>query len=456
MTDQSLEELKKLSYPALHHAELVNLARTETPNKAYEMASLRWPRRQAKATRSLAIIRRDTGIEALESLITEHARLKGSEHARKGKESDMKLDTMYPEGVLNVVFTHDFHRRLTEPAAKTLEISYFADSNKSDRLVEDEIKRLGLDAKKTKILVRRVLGAMLSQWANPKVNQPSYGEMWASALVAIATYLPEDKELYKKFLIICMIYFGGNAKHPGQITRELLPYVPGKEHGLQDVIDYMLAKGCTPQEVQQTWDKMLQERTRRGFNVYHIVPWWRDLKLNENHRIVAHETAQYYFLHELRQILVEGDMDWNGQSNRIGKADSHHVESVCFMLWETTNEWRKSEGVRDTVEDYFVTCIARGKVGTAFHFLFRLGTAFSLYYFDAHTTDHESSPNAAMAKLMRAAIGKAEELRRFGVAAALAEHVGEIIEADRLREMARELKQPIVLDFMFYLDIRPE
>ena len=73
MPEQSLDELKRLSLPALRHAELVNLARTESPNKAYELASVRWPRRQAKATRFLAMVRRNHGPEALEAFIMEHA-----------------------------------------------------------------------------------------------------------------------------------------------------------------------------------------------------------------------------------------------------------------------------------------------------------------------------------------------------------------------------------------------
>lgn len=84
MPEYSLEELQQLAQPALQHAELVQLASTQSPNKAYELASTQWPRRQAKAVRFLAILRRDHGMEAMQAFISsmEHARPKGTGHAQ--------------------------------------------------------------------------------------------------------------------------------------------------------------------------------------------------------------------------------------------------------------------------------------------------------------------------------------------------------------------------------------
>jgi len=79
MPEHSLDELKKLAYPALRHAELVILANENSPSKAQELASGRWPRRQARACRFLAIVRRDFP-EAYQAFITpfEQARPNGS------------------------------------------------------------------------------------------------------------------------------------------------------------------------------------------------------------------------------------------------------------------------------------------------------------------------------------------------------------------------------------------
>ena len=110
MPEHTSEELQKLAKPALRHAELIYLARTETPNKAYELALIRWPRRQAKAARFLAILRRDHGQRAFEALITqtEHAQPNGMEHAQGGNAM-VTLDSLYPDGVRNVVFAPHAH-----------------------------------------------------------------------------------------------------------------------------------------------------------------------------------------------------------------------------------------------------------------------------------------------------------------------------------------------------------
>jgi hypothetical protein len=90
MSEYSLEELKKLARPALQHAELVELVSKQSPKQSpkrvYELAISRWPRRQAKAARFLAILRRDFGQGAIQALISsiEYARPKGTEHAQEG------------------------------------------------------------------------------------------------------------------------------------------------------------------------------------------------------------------------------------------------------------------------------------------------------------------------------------------------------------------------------------
>jgi hypothetical protein len=197
-------------------------------------------------------------------------------------------------------------------------------------------------------------------------------------------------------------------------------------------------------------------RTRNKFKTTYVTNWWRGITVN-GRPLQAEETAQHYLLYELKDVLVEGCFDWNSpHGNHIGRAPEEFMtKEIYFLLQQCGNEWLKSEKVCDLVEEYFVHCIARGKVGTAFYFLVRFGGLhLHLYYFDAHRTDHEKGPNVAMEKLMRAAVGKAEELRNFGVATALAEHLGQAEEADRLREMARELKQRATLDFMFYLEVK--
>ena len=220
MSEQNLEELKKLAMPALQHAELVNLARAESPNKAYELASVRWPRRQAKATRSLAIVRRDYGTEVLEAFLMEHARPNGSEHVQKG-DSKMDFEKMYPKGVRDVVFA---------PSARTpdqLEIWFLSDDGQVKKVsFQKEVERLNLDTEQVQVLVRRIIDAMLAQWATPKVKQFSYGRMWASAMLAMRTYLADDTELYKKVSAATIVYHGGFSKEP---TGLLVAFIPQED-----------------------------------------------------------------------------------------------------------------------------------------------------------------------------------------------------------------------------------
>jgi len=75
--EHRLEDLRKSSAPALRHSDLIALARNYSPSQSYEHArSAKWPNRQAKAVRSLAILRRDFGTEAFEAFITTMERVR--------------------------------------------------------------------------------------------------------------------------------------------------------------------------------------------------------------------------------------------------------------------------------------------------------------------------------------------------------------------------------------------
>lgn len=445
MPEQSLDELRQLSLPALRHAELVNLARTESPNKAYELASVRWPRRQAKATRFLAMVRRDHGPEALEAFIMEHARPNGSEHAQGGDE--MKFETMYPEGVRGVVFVHNFHGP-NDP--NTLHLRHFTGEGHRDVNLREEINRFQLDEAQTKVLVRRVLQAMLDQWATPKVQQFFYGSMWGSALLVARTYLSEDRELLKKLLLAAVVYEGGHEKHVNGLVHAILPN-PTNESVLQDVINYLLESGCTEEEVRTAWTEMLRTRQRDRFKTVCITEWWKGLKVGEyDLKKEAEPIARQLLLYELNDILVNGCFDWNNPNyTKNGRAPEDFMEVVDFLLFQTDYDWHsRNEETRELVESYFVQCVARGKVGTAHYMLVRYGKWFS--FWNEYASKSDEMPNAAMERLMRAAVEKAEESRSYGTATALAEYIGETETADRFREMARSLKQRVALDHAFY------
>lgn len=442
------EELHGLSQPALQHAELINIARTETPNGAYELASSRWPRRQAKAVRFLAMVRRDYGIGAFEALVSqvEHARANSFEHAQGG--SLMTLDTMYPQGVRNVVFApvHD------TPTLELLAIRHISGGECKDINLKDEVERLGLNEEQTKLLVRRIVEAMLEQWANSKAKQFFYGHMWGTALFAVRTFLSADETLHRRVLLAFIVYCGGHTKHTVGFTRDLMPTSVKRsdekfeDYTLQESIDYMLSVGCTENEVCVAWVEMIQTRYRDNFLTACILEWYNGLKvgdkrLDQEPGIV--DVARQRLLYELKDVLVNGWGEKNptkGIEARLRK--EFFTDVIDVLISDAGFDWMRSDETRELVEELFISCLARGATGTAHFILGQYGDCFGLW-----SEYRKGSFDGAMNKLIRGAMVKAEESSLYGIATALAEHLGEVTDADRLREKSRALGQKIALQF---------
>ena len=359
----------------------------------------------------------------------------------------MQLDTMYPEGVRGVVFVHNFHTYEVD----TLSLRHIVGQTHKDIRLRDEITRLSLDAEGTKVLGRRLVNAMLDQWATDKVRQFFYGSMWGSAIMAVRIHLPEETELLKKVLLAAVVYEGGHEKHTLGLIRAILPNPDYQKSTLQDVIDYLLEVGCTEAEIRAAWGEMIRTRQRENFKIGYIVSWWEGLKIGKHgFQKEVEEVARQRLLYELHDILVQGYGDWNAHSEGR-RLPEDYLQIIDFLLTQVGFEWYYSnKNTQELVESYFVECVARGKVGVAFYMLVRYGKSFCLYSEYASQNEPHRKPNGAMERLMRAAIEKAEEKRTYGIAAALAEHIDDAEVADRNREMARSLKQRVALDFAFY------
>ncbi len=466
MSEYTSEELQKLAKPALRHAELINLARTENPNKAYELASIRWPRRQAKAARFLAMLRRDHGQRAFEALITqaEHAQPKGMEHAQGGNAM-VKLDSLYPEGMRNVFFAPHEHT-----SDKLIFLLVGGDGKVTKKVnLQEEVNRLKIDLEQTRILVRRIVDAMLAQWATPKVKQFSYGGIWASAILAVRTYLSDDNDYYKKVLAATIVYNGGCSKDPVDLLTAVIPQdeiakveqtdedknrmsglMPDKS--LQLVIDHAL-KYFTIEELEELWRQMLQMRMRENFVTVCIVEWWKNLKIDGkylNNRKVVEEISRQCLVRDLKNLLSEdGDTlryTWPGHHLKITN-DKYleMLESLASSCWD----WCRLEEGRECFEDMLINCLARGQAAKASIILARFGRYFHLCSFEV-TLCKRVQFEESLHRLMRGAIDCAIDSRNFGVASALAEYLGEIDQADELRQKARHLKQMVALDFTFY------
>ncbi len=464
MPEHALDELKELAKPALRHAELINLARVETPSKADEMASIRWPRRQAKATRFLAMLRRDYGNGAFEALVlpAEHARPDGTEHAQGGSVM-VALDSLYPVGIRNVAF---------KPRArdtKDLTVWFFTSGETKEVSFDEEVTRLKLNPEQQGLLVRRIVDAMLAQWANPKV-QPhcSHSGSWTSALLAVREYIAEDREYYKKVLSATVIYHGGCSKDPVSLAMAVVPealsgieqsdedrnrlsgLLPAK--ALQLVLDHLVESDLTEEEIRTMWRKMLMARYKENFVTSCIVEWWYGLKLNGKHFYgdVAEKTSQLCLIRDLSDLLFNNNCD-TLQPGRMHLTIVYEswLELLDRVALACSHEWCHSKETLGIVENILVRGLARGQAAKVSTILARLGRNFGFCSFESTLVERKRFEDS-LHRLMRGAIEQAVEDRNLGVACALTEYLGDTTQADELREKARHLKQRIALDFTFY------
>jgi len=379
------------------------------------------------------------------------------------------LDSLYPDGIRNVVFASHAH------TTDRLAIWFLANGGqtKTIELKEtnflEEVGRLNLDDEQTRILVRRIVDAMLAQWATPKVKQFSYGSIWASALIAVRVYLADDNEYYRKILAATIVYHGGCSKDPVGLLQAVIPQeeiakveqtdedrnrlsglMPDK--ALQLVINHAL-KYFTIEELEDLWRQMLQMRMRENFITACIVEWWKGLKIDGkylNNLNIVEEVSRQCLARDLSNLLSEdGDTlryNWRGQYLRItSEKYLKMLESLASSCWD----WCKSEEGQEWFEGVTMNCLARGQAAKASIILARFGHYFHFCNFEV-TLCERAKFEESLHRLMRGAIECATDNRNFGVAATLAEHLGECEQADEFRQKARHLGQKVTFDFTFY------
>lgn len=442
MTEHTLDELTRLAASALRHAELITIARTESPNKAQQIASVRWPMRQAKAARFLAMVARDFGAGAFEALVSslEHARpaAAGSEHAQEYVMTAM--NELYPENVPNVLTWLQGHGE----GPDYLGLLHVVPNNDPKILkFDDEAARLGLDIEGKKTLLRRVIGGMFTHWAKPDVRQLRYGHAWSSARVAAKLYLPDDPELAKKLVLATIAYEGGATKYQNGLVYAFFEGDEANKATLQSVIDKLLSCGYTEDEVLAAWGTMLEVRYNHNFHTASIYGFVDGLmvgkqKLNKAFAPVAAKCVAQ----DLKQLLVDGIYDSGWRPTLL---DEWWLVMMDNIIRATV---RGQRGVTSAeFEEMMVHCIARGALSTAMYAFQRFGPPLGMW--ENHQGEKEF--HQRMEKYMRGAKDKAvQDLKEFGVACALAEHLGEIDEAERLRGLARRMKQKCVMLPTFY------
>lgn len=385
MPEKTLDELIELSKPALRHAEIIEIVRVENPSKADEKASTRWPRRQAKAARFLAMLRRDYGHEAFEASLLEHARPQGSEHAQG--VPILTFDSVFPVGVRHLHFVLDIWDG--RGVLENIQIAEYRKGwphRKNVVTVQDEIKRLCLNKEQQQELVRRIIDSMYVMVSDLELEPYLSGEMWSAALAAIRELLPDDKELLRKTLLTTVVYLGGRAEHAMTFALDLGASPPegtrnNSQKALQCGIDYMLEQGCSEATVSKAWAEMLDKRSKQGYHAVLVYEWWAGLKIGKTQvddysNGIAQPAARHCVRKELSWFLENNGSDF-------GQHYGHAVEEsqmrvLKSMVGNCGSDWQWREG-REMFEEMLTACLARGQAGKAFYFFTRFGEEFRLH-----------------------------------------------------------------------------
>lgn len=436
MPEHSLEDLKTDSMPALRHAELVSLARRETPNGAYEYALARWPRRQAKAVRFLAILRRDYGNEAFEAFLMEHARPQGTEHAQGANVmTEQSFDHVFPGGLSRVfivgnrrdgrglgLYRHNTHGEN--------EYVLLADIQSEHKLTREQMYEL----------VRHVIEQSFKYWERePKMLHPNYCR---SALDAYTVYLPQlmDGTSLTKRLLLLTVRAAGRSNSPRDLICAILEVRDDKGRTLQEVISDLATK-IPLKEIVAAWADMLQIRDEQSFISEVNAPFWQGLSIDAPVSTIAQSTIQKWAYRDLEFALKTGCR---------GHDPKHAMDELGKLLAACDYTWRRSVQFLDEVEGWVVDCLAQGEGSRAAYVLSRFGKLLGYHEGDA-AGRREDKVTGHLKRMARGAVDEAEDRGNFGVASALSEYVGNFMEADRLRLAARARGERCQMDWTFYV-----
>ena len=505
MTRENLAELQRLAKPALRHAELVDLAKEKSPNKVYEIAVARWPKRQAKAARSLAQMRRDNP-RAFEAFIAsmEHARSAetDTEHARERKQvmtsqlmksleqlSDprKKFEIMIRNGLL--VEASDFFLSLEstmtpvlwrhwdgrkdsgdlcpveidekDPLAGTTVAFFPADTDLAkDRLnvthggaaiyasLAGLIKNLKWTDEQATQFVRRVLERM--------VKTPIYTHyfVWVVYGMEHATrhfLKPEDKLAQEAERWMILRHF----RH-GELfnLRQRLPgYVYDPRHSvekdwqvraeLNPIVDRMLEVGMTMEEIRKEFLKWIEEKGKIRSCRYQFMLAVTGAKCFEDDHKSLERVRELLRKHYLPSIKAENDLFF---AARMYQAfGSRHIAA-----------WRQGD------EKFFrprvVDALSHGSAGAVYQWLLTYGYATDFYSNEvrqaARGADSGKFDQAVAWEMMRVmapdAVQLATKAERFGVAAALTQYFTDSATPSKVRELVQlavDLDQPIALSW---------
>ncbi len=358
------------------------------------------------------------------------------------------FNDLYPKGLSHIVFFRDDGR-----AHDQICVSVLNQGREEIRLFKEELSRLKLTGQQEKTLVNRIFQAMLDHQGR-YYSKGTESRMWSGAIIALRHYEIEAG-LRRKIMATALIYHGRDLNiTPNIFARVLAPEKltviesqpnekAKKESGaLQLVIDYMLEIGFTDKGIYQVWQKMLDDFPDRPQNFSY---WWKGVQVNglTLELSLAKQVTEIYgrrILHYLNYILF-------GYPNGFPSPclDDRQLEYIQSILKDGLR-WCESQEGKSAFEKVLVQGLCHAKATRVCWILSNTGCQFGLW------SSHENQYNKArvftphLCRLIKVSIERAGKIRNFGVACALAEYVGDIDQADKLRIKARHFNQSIFLD----------
>lgn len=496
MAKKPLTELQELAKPALRHAELVKLAETETPGKVFEIASSRWPRRQAKAARSLAMVRRDYGEKAFNAFLTTMERVRSeqseteqAQEARQMKDRikkalerltdpKKKLEIMVSNGLIEeaTAFLYETVNTMTayfdwnpqshnpnelftmkvDPTSPLDEVKvgfHPADTDLArDRLNIDQDSVFSLDFRGTIKTLKwsdeetlRFAQHLLERMVNYPIYTHYFVWIVEGMQRAVRHFLPPENELARRVerWMILYRFRGGRIFELRQRalpvpmeasrTNKMTGYETQQE--LNPIVDRMLELGMSESEVRDEFLNWMREKSEQGCRPQFMlaVAGAKCFKRNDPDRqLLLREKYLSYMWEQLVQY------NWVSDFAALG-----HVG-----LWKVTPRYsNESNGDEQFFRTGLTKLLVEGKAGKVFQLLVLLGDRLGVYSEEiVHLRDdwgNRPEVERAMKMMDVLAVDAFDQVFKagqYGVAAALSQHFNCYDE----KQLGREADQSVV------------
>lgn len=446
MPEHTQDELQKLAVPALHHAELVQLARTKRPNEARNIAhNSGWPRRQVRAVKFLATLVRDYGPGALDALITSMEQVRAAKAApEQAREKEKMTDRIRerlklitdPAHKLRTMIEHQLHDDAAAYIEELIGIGvvlslYHADGEKIVRTPADTGNGLmlifenGVSAlvscdfdgmAKTlgwsdDMKLRVIRAALEHLCAKATTAERMDGHQVSASLRARRDCIPNEDPLAKKIELVYL-------RHRMQMgdVFELRRSLPVKmeraeqdRHELDPIVDHLVGLGFTPEEVRSLFIQWLHHPGGHYNNHFNIaIAGAKCFKDNDAERNAI--VWENYILPHWSYFIRHPD--------EKGMLEQLH-ELLSLLHWED----RRSR--RQHFQSDLVTMMSEGKVSRVFQIVLSVGMDLGVIWPVSGEAELRQKAAEYVTSLVPQAFAKAFDKGEYGIATALVQHFGE-------------------------------